>query len=104
MENLSMKLSEAAIIFDALSQENRLKIFRLLVQNSKTGMTPTEISKKLGNMPRNTLSFHLSLLTQAGLCSSVKKGKTVIYKPKCSIIKEIAAFLLEDCCDGGCKC
>lgn len=90
--------------FDALSQINRLKIFRILVENSKNGITPTEIAKLMDNMPRNTLSFHLSLLSNAELCTSEKKGKQIIYKPKCDTIKQMAAFLLKDCCDGECKC
>lgn len=99
-----MKINQISIIFDALSQENRLKVFKILVKYSKNGITPTEISKLMGNMPRNTLSFHLNLLNQANLCVSEKQGKQIIYKPNCSIIKEVANFLIQDCCTGGCKC
>ena len=98
-----MNTENISLVFDSLSQENRLKIFRILVENSKNGITPTEISNLMNKMPRNTLSFHLSILTQAGLCTYEKNGKQVIYKPICSIIKEVAAFLLKDCCDIGCS-
>lgn len=99
-----MKTNQATVIFDALSQENRLKVFKILVKHSKDGITPTEIAEKMGNMPRNTLSFHLNLLSQADLCTFEKSGKQLIYKPTCSTIKQVAEFLLKDCCDGGCKC
>lgn len=99
-----MKTNKISAVFGALSQENRLKIFRILVEHSGNGITPTEIAAIMGNMPRNTLSFHLNLLSQADLCEYEKKGKQMIYKPTCSTIKKIAEFLLEDCCDGTCKC
>lgn len=99
-----MKIDTVSNAFDALSQVNRLKIFRILVEHSKDGITPTEIADLMGGMPRNTLSFHLSLLTNAELCTTEKNGKQVIYKPKCDTIKKIVAYLLKDCCDGECKC
>ncbi|MDD4556524.1 MAG: helix-turn-helix domain-containing protein [Alphaproteobacteria bacterium] len=99
-----MKINEVSNIFNALSQENRLRVFRILVEHSKDGITPTEIATLMGNMPRNTLSFHLNALSHAGLCNTSKNGKQIIYKPNCSVIKKVAEFLLKDCCDGGCKC
>ncbi len=99
-----MKLDKICNVFDALSNESRLKIFLILVENANTGITPTEISEKLKGMPRNTLSFHLALLTNANLCSSKKEGKQVIYKPNCDAIRIIASFLLKDCCKGTCSC
>lgn len=98
-----MDIKNISLVFDSLSQENRLKIFRILVEHSKTGITPTEISYLMNKMPRNTLSFHLNILTHAGLCSSEKNGKRIIYKPLCSTIKQVAEFLLKDCCDTECK-
>lgn len=99
-----MKTSQVLMVFDALSQETRLAIFRLLVENSKIGMTPTDISLKLNNIPRNTISFHLSLLSKANLCETKRDGKQIIYKPKCKTIESIAEFLLKDCCDKSCSC
>ncbi len=90
--------------FEALSQESRLKIFRIMVEHSKDGITPTEIIKIMGNIPKNTLSFHLNVLTNANLCSFEKQGKSLIYKPNCKLIKKAAKFLLKDCCEGECSC
>lgn len=97
--------SDIAAVFDALSNETRLRIFRILVEHSQNGITPTEISQIMNDFPRNTLSFHLSLMVNVGLCSYQKQGKQIFYKPNCMKIREITKFLLTDCCDGGmCQC
>ena len=54
------------MIFDALSQETRLRAFRLLVEAGSDGLAAGAISEALGT-PHNTLSFHLSHLTNAGI-------------------------------------
>ncbi len=101
---MTNNLTDIAAVFDALSNETRLQIFRILVEHSQEGITPTEISSLMNDFPRNTLSFHLSLMTNVGLCSSAKRGKQIFYKPNCKQIKEITQFLLTDCCEGGCLC
>lgn len=93
-----MDIENAAIAFDALSKPVRIRIFQILVEYHETGITPTEISKLMDGMQRNTLSFHLSLLSQAGLCISEKKGKCIIYKPKGCHLRAVADFLIRDCC------
>ncbi len=92
-----MKENQITAVFSALSQPTRLKVFRLLVDNCNEGICPCKIAKKL-KIPRNTLSFHLALLTQVGLCKYIKDGKTLIYKPNFEIIKEISCYLLKNCC------
>ena len=49
---------DAVNVFLALGQETRLNTFRLIVQRGDVGLTPSEISEKLG-IPNGTLSFHL---------------------------------------------
>ena len=92
-----MKETQITAIFDALSQTTRLKVFKLLIDNSIEGICPCNIAEKL-KIPRNTLSFHLALLTKVGLCEYKKSGKTLIYKPKCEVIKQISCYLLQNCC------
>lgn len=91
-----MNTEEAVVVFTALAQETRLKIFRILVENSVNGICPCEIAEKL-KIPRNTLSFHLSILTQAKLCSFKKEGKKLIYKPNCKETKKVMDFLHKNC-------
>ncbi len=91
-----MKIEEAVTVFAALAQETRLKIFLILVENSLKGICPCEIAEKL-KIPRNTLSFHLSLLTQAKLCTFKKEGKKLIYRPNCKETKKVMEFLHKNC-------
>ena len=91
-----MEAQEAVMIFTALAQETRLNVYKILVGNSLEGICPCEIAEKL-DIPRNTLSFHLSLLSQAGLVTKTKKGKMFLYRPNCAKIKETMEFLHNDC-------
>lgn len=92
-----MDLQQALIIFDALSQETRLAAFRLLVQAGHTGLAAGAISENLG-IPHNTLSFHLSHLANAGVISSRKEGRSVIYSANFEATQNLIAFLVKDCC------
>lgn len=86
------KLTDIAAVFDALSNETRLQIFRILVEHSKDGITPTEISSLMNDFPRNTLSFHLSLMVNVGLCSSEKQGKQ-IFSGTIDKVEDISAII-----------
>jgi DNA-binding transcriptional ArsR family regulator len=57
-----METKEAVKIFTALAQETRLSVYKIIVAHSPAGVCPCEIADTL-NIPRNTLSFHLSLLS-----------------------------------------
>ena len=52
-----MKKPQALAGLAALSQENRLDMFRLLVQAGPEGMPAGEVATALGISP-NTLTFH----------------------------------------------
>jgi len=84
-------------MFDALSQETRLRAFRLLVQAGPDGMAAGLISERLAT-PHNTMSFHLSHLSNAGIISSRKKGRSVIYSANFDATRDLIAFMVEDCC------
>ncbi len=91
-----LKNEDAIIIFTALAQDTRLAIYKIIVKNSINGINPTQIAHEL-KIPKNTLSFHLSLLSQAGLCTYIKNGKSLIYKPNCERIRDAMKFLHKDC-------
>ncbi|MEO0575183.1 MAG: metalloregulator ArsR/SmtB family transcription factor [Pseudomonadota bacterium] len=84
-------------MFDALSQETRLGAFRLLVQAGTEGAAAGVLSKQLGT-PHNTLSFHLSHLSNAGVISSRKDGRSVIYSANFDAIGALISFMVRDCC------
>jgi ArsR family transcriptional regulator len=92
-----MNIDKALIAFSALSQETRLKVFKMLVEYGNTGTPAGALSDRLG-IPHNTLSFHLSHLSHVGLVSFRKEGRQVIYKANCEMIESLIGFLSENCC------
>jgi predicted transcriptional regulator len=94
-----MKNTSAISAFLALGQESRLNIFRLIVQRGELGLTPGEIIEKLG-IPNATLSFHLKELVQANLLLVERQSRHLIYRPNASLVQDLSAFLLDNCCGG----
>jgi len=93
----NMEIQQAIIIFDALSQETRLRAFRLLVEAGSEGMPAGALSEELGT-PHNTLSFHLNHLANAGVVSSRRQGRSIIYTANFSAMHGLVNFMVEDCC------
>lgn len=92
-----MDINSALASFSALSQDTRLRALRLLVRHGKQGISAGELSKKL-KVPQNTLSFHLLHLSNAGLITSHKQGRSIIYAADIQCVQALVKFLLEDCC------
>jgi len=92
-----MELQHALIAFDALSQETRLRAFRLLVEAGPEGMAAGAISEQLAT-PHNTMSFHLNHLVNAGIVKSQKQGRSVIYSADFEAMRGLIGFMVEDCC------
>jgi DNA-binding transcriptional ArsR family regulator len=87
---------------EALSNESRLKIFRMLVKAGYSGLTVTEMSKRL-NMPMSTLSFHLAKLSQANIVLFVKQSRFIIYSANFESVNKLISYLTESCCNGNPK-
>lgn len=94
-----MKGAVAAL--GALAQESRLEVFRLLVQRGPKGVAAGDIGEHVG-VPATTLSFHLSQLSHAGLVTSRRNGRSIIYAADYEGMQALMAFLMENCCQGGC--
>jgi len=92
-----MDIQRAIIMFDALSQETRLGAFRLLVRAGADGLAAGVLSEKLGT-PHNTMSFHLNHLSNAGIVSSRKQGRSVIYSANFDSTRDLIDFMVKDCC------
>lgn len=92
-----MELTKAIQKLESLSQETRLKAFRLLVKAGKQGLPAGSISEAL-KIPKNTLSFHLSHLAHTKLITSRKEGRSVIYCVSLKETESLIRFLLEKCC------
>jgi len=94
-----MELEEAVDALGALAQENRLAVFRLLVQTGKDGLPAGEIARALAISP-SSLSFHLSHLARSGLVSQERQSRQIIYRAEYPAMDRLVAYLLENCCSG----
>ncbi len=81
----------------ALSQETRLDVFRALVQAGPDGLSAGDIAESL-SVVQNTLSSHLKKLEHAGLVSSQRRGRQIIYGADFGAVRSLILFLMEDCC------
>ena len=68
-----METKDAVAALAALAQENRLEVFRLLVQAGPEGLPAGQIAERL-KLASPTLSFHLTQLKHASL---VKRGNAM---------------------------
>ena len=94
-----MKKSTVVTSLGALAQETRLDIFRLLVQKGPEGMPAGEIGERLGQ-PSPTLSFHLTQLRFAGLVTSRRESRSIIYSANFKAMTDLLGYLTENCCGG----
>lgn len=84
-------------MFDALSQETRLQAFRLLVQAGSDGLPAGALSEALGTA-HNTLSFHLNHLSNSGVVTARREGRSIIYTANFARVQDLIAFMVRDCC------
>jgi len=94
-----METLNAVGALSALAHAGRLEIFRLLVRAGDEGMAAGEIARAAGSLP-NTLSTNLGILGAAGLVTSRRAGRSIIYFAAYDRMRELIAFLMEDCCAG----
>jgi ArsR family transcriptional regulator len=90
---------EAISALTALAQTTRLDTFRLLVQREPEGVPAGELARLMA-VPQNTMSAHLAILARAGLVIGVRQSRSIIYRANLARFREVALFLLKDCCGG----
>lgn len=83
---------EAMQVMSALAQTTRLKVYRRLVDELPEGMAAGEIAKAMEMSP-NGMTAHFAILSAAGLVSSEKIGRTVIYRAETQPVEELSEFL-----------
>lgn len=83
----------------ALAHETRLDVFRYLVEAGPQGEAAGTIGERFG-LPPATLSFHLSQMRQAGLVTSRREGRSVVYSADFAAMNGLLAYLTENCCHG----
>jgi ArsR family transcriptional regulator len=94
-----MKKQDALAALAALAQDNRLDVFRLLVQAGLDGKPAGAVAAALDLAP-NTLTFHFDRLRLAGLVTVRREGRSMIYAARFETMNELLGFLTENCCGG----
>src|SRR5580700_401183 len=94
-----MKKPDAVAALAALAQDNRLDVYRLLVQAGPEGMAAGRVAEKLDLAP-NTLTFHFDRLRGAGLVTVRREGRSMIYAARFETMNALIGFLTENCCQG----
>lgn len=94
-----METEEAVLALAALSQQTRLEAFQTLVRHEPDGVAAGDLARLL-EVPSNTLSAHLSILTRARLVSSERRSRSIVYRANLGEFRDVAIFLLRDCCGG----
>lgn len=94
-----MESTLAIDAFAALAQSTRLEAFRLIIKQEPNGLPAGEVARLL-DVPQNTMSSHLAVLARAGLISSERHSRSIIYRAEIDKVRELASFLVTDCCGG----
>ena len=94
-----METTQAVAALSALAHEGRLTIFRELVQAGREGLPAGEIARRVGIAP-NTLSASLTILSHAGLATSRREGRSIIYSAEYDQMSALLGYLVKDCCSG----
>lgn len=94
-----MEAYSAIIALSALAQATRLDTFRLLVRREPEGLSAGEIARQL-DVPQNTMSTHLGVLSRAGLVKSERQSRSIIYRADLDALRALTLYLVKDCCAG----
>ncbi len=92
-----MDILNAVDTLDSLAHETRLGVFRLLVQAGPGGLSAGEIADGMGAL-QNTMSSHLGKLSRAGIVTSRRDGRHIIYFANYAALSGLIVYLMEDCC------
>jgi DNA-binding transcriptional ArsR family regulator len=90
---------DALACLSALSQGTRLETFRLLVRHEPDGLPAGKVARQL-DVPQNTMSTHLAVLTRAGLLQAERNSRSIVYRANLGRLRELMLFLVKECCEG----
>jgi ArsR family transcriptional regulator, arsenate/arsenite/antimonite-responsive transcriptional repressor len=91
--------TEVIAALAALAQSTRLDTFRLLVSREPEGVPAGELARLI-EVPQNTMSTHLAILSRARLVIGERRSRSIIYRANLDRFREVTLFLLKDCCGG----
>lgn len=93
-----LDLALAASSFAALGSEQRLAVLRALVRAGPEGLSIGTLGAR-AHVSGSTLTHHLKVLTQAGLVTQQRQGRSIICAAVAyAQVEALATFLLNECC------
>lgn len=93
-----MEQSVAVKSLSALGHDRRMEVLRLLVEAGPAGMKPAAMLLKMAKLPASSLSSHLSILKDAGLITSEKISREILYRANLDQVRGLTSFLVTNCC------
>lgn len=97
--NQSIPEANAIEGFGSLAQPTRLAAVRHLLSVHPASLSAGEIAKRC-DVPHNTMSTHLGILSRAGLIAVEKDGRSMNYRADVTGFRGLLKFLSQDCCNG----
>ncbi len=93
-----LSLAQAASTFAALGSEQRLLVLNTLVRAGPDGLSIGALGQRSG-VTGSTLTHHMKILSQAGLVTQEKQGRSIICAAVAfAELTHLAEFLLKECC------
>lgn len=83
--------------FAAIGSAHRLDVYLTLVRAGSTGMSVGQIQQSI-DMPASTLAHHLRFLTEAGLLTQSKQGRTTLNRANFDRMDQLADYIKSQCC------
>lgn len=83
----------------ALAQATRMMAFRRLVAAYPGSIGAGDIARGC-EVPQNTMSTHLAILTRAGLLQVERDGRQMNYRADLEGFRAVVIYLAKDCCEG----
>lgn len=96
---MSIEETQALDAFGALSQVTRLQMVRVLVVAGPDGLAAGAVAESVG-ASSSAASFHLAHLERAGLVTSRREARSIVYSANYEGLSGLVEFLMRDCCQG----
>ena len=92
-----MDIAATARCLEALGNETRLQVYRILVRAGHDGLSVGDLQQRTG-VVRSTLSHHLHKLIGVGLVSQRRNGTTLYCQANYDCLQAAMGFLSAECC------
>ncbi len=92
-----MNVEEVALGFGAIGSKARLQTLLTLVEAYPNPLTIKDIQEKL-DIPASTLAHHIKSLAVENLIKQEKVGREIKTTANYEKIKQLAQYLLKECC------